>query len=333
MNIKQVKHTCSEFVNLLFLGYICIFSSLYGSEVCTNFTETAYVTGSIGVGIDSAINHHFANIQTTDSALKPVEIWSDIGFTYDDIKTGHSKNGFAVLGMDFTYRDFLLKKVASGGLFLSCIEARSHYQHLSVDSQKLRAALFGAHGDFKYHKFVLSSSTYFGVGDTDAYISEDFDMPGKNIDTYSKDTLFMHSRSDLMYQMQCKKWRVCPLLGYRSDWVKMKKDLLFCSESMSANWVDGLAGVKIDYSCGCWYPLIFLGIEHRFSKNIPDRQVSMHGKSVHYKHTHLDRTSAVVTVELSYKKSEQLFFNINYSGRYSSHWNTSALSFGINKLF
>lgn len=311
-----------------------LFESAYAVEFPTTFSETVLVQKNVNTAIDSAITHHFSNLKQSTEKIKPAEIWSDVGGSYEDFKTGYSKDGFVVIGTDFLYKNPILNRLCSVGIFGAFSKSHTDFSKNNYDYQKAQTWTLGFHSDFKIWGLDVSSVTMIGSGKCTTY-AKDFVIDSQPLDTLCGDTVVFHSRTEVFYPFKIGLWEMGPVIGTRCDSMKFKGNKSFWQKNHKFRFWDGMCGVKAECSgmespiC----PLFFIGVEHSFQQKFPSGDVLVHGHTVPIKNLPLNRTVALVIAEISYRYNDKLFFNVNFSGRYNSKEKSSSVCLGFNKIF
>lgn len=321
--------------------YICVFcmSLIYAAtnhaneiEIKTNFAETTLITSAINEEICNAITHHFANVKLSDrKSIKPIEIWNDLGASYHSFPTGHSNNLIGSCGLDFTYNNFLMKKRAAGGILLGGFKSDAEFKSTSQYSdQDLKSIFTGIHGECEWKHINFSSATIFGTGKLETDLQNNHRL---NINDYKKDIYYMHSYLKMSYQFIYKDIKIAPMIGYSSNCIKFKKDNQFLPKSVKSHIISGLGGITFSGHRHNLFWMSFTGLEYKFRQKLSDKIIEINGQKYKFIHEKIKRPAALITMELSYKANDKLFFNVNYSGKYNSQLKSSSLMFGVNKLF
>ncbi|MDR2807096.1 MAG: hypothetical protein LBB11_02985 [Puniceicoccales bacterium] len=263
---------------------------------------------------------------------RPFEICGNLAYAHEHGKRYTSDDAIAFLGIDFSYNNFIFKRICTAGVFTGIIKDFMDYHGHSLKKGDLRMWFGGYYSTFRLWGLDISSVSVIGFGQSKAH-GEALTLHGGHFDHFTHHHRTLYSKVEVYYPWQWNDLKIGPAFALHTNNMKQKGAKEWEQASLRMNLVDGAVGVKCEKDHQKLYAYVFLGCERNFCQNFTGGEITIDHVEEKLTTSKLDRTKFLITTGIHFRCSESCFWNFNFSGRYGSRSQSSTLCAALNKVF
>jgi hypothetical protein len=298
------------------------------------YTELASLLKNSMCALDSGITQHSVEAKKIfpQGDAHPIEIYGAIGYARGDGKYYDSDGGIALLGFDFSYDNFILKRTCAVGFFGGAAGNGIDYHYDHIKNGHLNVGFVGYYCNFHIRGFNVSTISILGFG-TSHTNGKNLTCQGLDFDHFTHHHRIFHSKADIYYPWKWHGFKIGPNVALRSDRLKQNGAGEWSQTSLRLQSIDGIAGIKCERDSKLFYAHCFLGAGCDLRKHWSGGTITIHNVAEDFKRSAFDSTQLLLTAGIHLRYTESCFFNLHFSGRYGKRDKSSTFGITLNKIF
>jgi hypothetical protein len=298
------------------------------------YAELALVLRSNTQAIDSMVAQHAIQVRNTflEQSKFPLNLCGNINYTHENGKRYHSNDAIAWVGLDFSYNNFILKRICTAGVFGGVSKDYMRYRCDELSKGNMRTGFGGYYGNFTILGLDISTLSLLGSGKSNTNCPT-FSFSETNFSHFTHSHRIIHSKIDVGHTWELGNLDFTPTIGLCADQLKQNGATEWQQNSLRLKVIDGIGGVRIgrDYEKFCTN--LFLGAEHNLHKRWSGGEIKVNDVSENFTLTAFDKTKFLVSMGLCYDCIELWDLDLSFSGRYGSRHRNSTFGLTLSKNF
>ncbi|MDR1590970.1 MAG: autotransporter outer membrane beta-barrel domain-containing protein [Puniceicoccales bacterium] len=311
---------------LLLKGVACGFESPY--------TELASLLKHGVSTLDSIITQHSLEAKKIfpQENTRPFEICGTIAYTNGDGKYYDSDGGAALVGFDFSYDNFILKRTCAVGFFGGTTRTHIDYSYDHLSKSHLDTGFAGYYCNFHIWGFDVSTTSILGFG-TSHTDCKNLTLQGLAFDRLTHHHRIFHSKIDVYYPWKWHGFKIGPNVALRSDHLKQNGAKEWSQNALRLKSFDGIVGIKCEKDSQPFYAHCFIGANCDLRKRWSGGEIEINNTAENFTRSALAKKQLLVTAGIHFHCTQSCFLNLHFSGRYGKNDKSSSIGLTLNKIF
>jgi hypothetical protein len=298
------------------------------------YGELASALGSNARAIDSIIAQHAIQVKniSPEQSQFPFDLYGNVNYTHENGKRYNSDDAIALVGLDFSYNNFILERVCTAGIFGGVFKDFIHYRCDELSKGNVRAGFGGYYSDFTILGLDISMLSFFGSGKSNTDCPT-LNFSGTDFSHFTHNHRIIHNRIAIGHSWAIGDLELTPTIGLHADQLTQKGATEWQQDSLRFRTIDGVGGLKIEKDLEKFYVNSFLGIEHNLNRRWSGGAIKVNDVPEDFNITALDKTKFLISVGLNYDCTESCTLEAYFSGRYGPRHKSSTFGLTLNKIF